>query len=102
MSIQRLVRESAYESRELNTAQIATDERMDEKMVAYPYNGIPLRNKKAWTVNIMDKSHNNYTECKKPEKRAPSVWFHLHSSLQKMQTRIQWLKGEGTGGREEV
>lgn len=54
------------------------------KQIVYPYSGI-LNNKKWWTIdtcNNTDKSQNNYSEWKKPDKKE----YTLYSKLQKMKT----------------
>ena len=72
---------------------------VDEQIMVYLWNVMPLRNKKQWTVlkqhrcnidtcymehgNIMDKSQKHYAEQKKLDIIVYPIWSYLHKILEK-------------------
>lgn len=57
---------------------------MNEQTVLYVYNGIVLRHKKEWAINIpnnMDDSQSNYDEWKMPEKKEYIVFDSIYITL---------------------
>lgn len=72
-----------HNSLKLDTTQISL-KRMNEQIMVYLYNGIPLSKKKEWTINTsnnMDESQNNYAAWKKTKKKVYDVRFQLCNTL---------------------
>ena len=72
-----------HNSLKLDTTQISL-KRMNEQIMVYLYNGIPLNKKKEWPINTsndMDESQNNYAVWKKPKKKVYGIWFQLYNTL---------------------
>lgn len=72
-----------YKSQNLKTAQMSINSRIHKATAVSPHNRILLSNKKESTINThrMERSRNNYAECKKRGKKEYTVHGSIYINL---------------------